>query len=457
MKRLTPILDLQRLLKGTTQKMLKPVKFSPYKDKSRTLSRTFCLALITLFFSFATAVAQEDGASGGADGGGATDPAVIAAGEALFKQNCTVCHSINERVVGPALKDLHKRRPLPWIIEFVRNSQKVIQSGDPYAVQLYNEYNKTLMTPFDFSDEEITSIVAYIQSASEAPAPQAAQPTTGTDTQAGAQDGAGVPSQYINIILIGLLVVLALILLVLVLIVSVLTRYLKQKTDIDPEDREIIEQKAEAGKVLKSNGFLGFMVFVFTAIVLKAVIDGLFTVGVQQGYQPTQPIAFSHQLHAGQYEIDCNYCHTGVRKSKNANIPSPNICMNCHTVIQNVGGQTGMSPEIQKIYAAVESNTPIEWVRIHNLPDLAYFNHAQHVEVGGLDCQTCHGPVQEMEVVYQYSPLTMGWCINCHRETQVNAEGNAYYDKLIELHKKNTKDPMTVEDIGGLECSKCHY
>ena len=438
--------------------MLKPVKFSPNKDKSRTLSRTFCLTLLTLFFSIATAVAQEDGASGGADGGLPTDPAVISAGEALFKQNCTVCHGINERVIGPALKDIHKRRPLPWIISFVRNSQKVIQSGDPYAVQLYNEYNKTVMTPFDFSDEEITSIVAYIQSEGDKPAETAAAPADGTGTPATAQDGgAGVPSQYINIILIGLLVVLGLILLVLVLIVSVLTRYLREKADIDPADREVLEQKADAGKFLKSNGFLGFAIFIFTAIVLKAVIDGLFTVGVQQGYQPAQPIAFSHKLHAGQYEIDCNYCHTGVRKSKSANIPSPNICMNCHTVIQNVGGAQGMSPEIQKIYAAIENNRPIEWVRIHNLPDLAYFNHSQHVAVGEIDCETCHGPIREMEVVYQYSPLTMGWCINCHRETQVNAEGNDYYDKLLELHKKNTKSPMTVEDIGGLECSKCHY
>lgn len=439
--------------------MLKPVKFSPYKDVSRTLSRTFCLALISLFFAVATtAVAQEDGATGGADGGGASDPAVIAAGEALFKQNCTVCHAINERVVGPALKDVHKRRPVDWIIAFVRNSQKVIQSGDPYAVQLYNEYNKTVMTPFDFSDEEITSIVAYIQSESERPAETAAAPAAGGAAQQGGEGaGAGVPSQYINIILIGLLVVLALILLVLLLIVSVLTKYLRQRTDIDPSDREVLEQEADAGKFIKSNGFLGFAVFIFTAIVLKAVIDGLFTVGVQQGYQPTQPIAFSHKLHAGQYQIDCNYCHTGVRISKNANIPSPNICMNCHTVIQNVGGQSGVSPQIQKIYDAIETNTPIEWVRIHNLPDLAYFNHSQHVAVGEVACETCHGPVAEMEVVYQYSPLTMGWCINCHRETQVNAEGNPYYDKLLELHKKNTKDPMTVEDIGGLECSKCHY
>lgn len=439
--------------------MLKPVKFSPFKEKSRTPARTFCLSLIALFFSLTVAFGQEDGggASGGADDGIPSDPAVISAGETLFKQNCTVCHAVNDRVVGPALRDIHVRRPLPWIISFVRNSQKVIQSGDEYAVKLYEEYNKTQMTSFDFSDDEITSVVAYLKAESTKPVETASTGTPTTDGQAVQGQASGVPSQYINVILIGLLVVLALILFVLVLIVSVLTKYLGQKQDLSEADKDVVAQKTDLGKVLKGNTFLGFAVFIFTAIVLKSVIDGLFTVGVQQGYQPTQPIAFSHKLHAGQYEIDCNYCHTGVRLGKSANIPSPNICMNCHTVIQNVGGQTGMSPEIQKIYNAVDNNQPIEWVRIHNLPDLSYFNHAQHVAVGGVECQTCHGEVQEMDVVYQYSPLTMGWCINCHRETQINTKDNAYYDKLVELHEKKSKTPMTVEDNGGLECAKCHY
>ena len=254
-----------------------------------------------------------------------------------------------------------------------------------------------------------------------------------------------------TVIMIGLVVVLILILVVLGLIIGVLKKYLKTKEGLTEEDQEIIDQKVDLKEFAQSNAFLGIVAFVFTAIVLKSAIDGLFTVGVQQGYQPTQPIAFSHEIHAGQYEIDCNYCHTGVRKSKSANIPSANICMNCHSAIKTE------SKEIQKIYAAVENDTPIEWVRIHNLPDLAYFNHAQHVEVGGLECQTCHGPIEEMDVVYQYSPLTMGWCINCHRETDVNTRGNAYYDKLVKLHSETSKDPMKVEDIGGLECSKCHY
>jgi hypothetical protein len=199
------------------------------------------------------------------------------------------------------------------------------------------------------------------------------------------------------------------------------------------------------------------MTFVFTAIVLKTVIDGLFNVGVHQGYAPTQPIAFSHKVHAGDFQIDCNYCHTGVRESKYANIPSVNICMNCHSSIVKITGATELSNEIQKLYDAKLNNTPIEWIRVHNLPDLAYFNHAQHYEVGNVECETCHGLIEEMEVVKQQENLTMGWCIDCHKTTELNTKGNGYYDKLVELHSETSKNPMVVEDIGGLECAKCHY
>ena len=217
------------------------------------------------------------------------------------------------------------------------------------------------------------------------------------------------------------------------------------------DDKEILESKFDLKKFVTSNMVLGFASFTFIIVFVKSCIDGLYTVGIQQNYQPTQPIAFSHQIHAGQFEIDCNYCHTGVNISKSANIPSVNICMNCHNTIKTD------QPEIKKILTAYEENKPIEWIRVHNLPDLAYFNHSQHVAVGGLDCETCHGPIKEMDVVYQYANLTMGWCINCHRDTQVNTKGNDYYDKLVALHKKTSKSPLKVEDVGGLECSKCHY
>ncbi len=394
-----------------------------------------------------------------------TDAAIVSQGESLYNNNCTVCHAINQVVVGPALKNVHERRELPWLINFIKNSQKVIQGGDEYAVNLYNQYNKTVMPSFAYSDEEITSIIAYVKaesSAAAAPQATAGDGAAPVDGQTAGNGGSAIPSGYLLAILIGLVVILGLILLVLILIVTVLTRFLNQKTDLDEADREIINQKTDIKQLVQSRPFIGMMTFIFLALVVKLVLDGLYSIGVQQGYQPEQPIAFSHALHAGQYEIQCQYCHTGVMKAKSANIPSANICMNCHQQIKTE------SPEIQKIYAAIDfdpdsqtygnNKQPIEWVRIHNLPDLAYFNHAQHVNVGGLECQTCHGPIEEMPVVYQYSKLTMGWCINCHRETEVNAKDNAYYDKLLELHDESASgEPMKVEDIGGLECSKCHY
>jgi len=186
------------------------------------------------------------------------------------------------------------------------------------------------------------------------------------------------------------------------------------------------------------------------------------TIGVQKGYKPEQPIHFSHELHAGTYKINCQYCHSGAYKSKNASIPSANVCMNCHSYVKPE------SPEIQKIYKALDfdpatrtygkNQKPIQWVRIHNLPDFAYFNHSQHVKVAGVKCQKCHGPIETMKEVAQHSDLTMGWCVNCHRETEVNSKGNAYYDNIIAKHeaiKKGVK--ITAAEMGGIECAKCHY
>lgn len=388
-----------------------------------------------------------------------TSEEAIANGEELFNGNCAVCHQVQNKMVGPALKNVYERRDIPWLIGFIKNSQKVIQSGDEYAVNLYNEYGKTVMPSFSyFADEEIKNILGYIKYQTDNP-PQAATADAATaDGEAATAGGGGIPSEYLTIIIVGFVIVLVLILIVLVLIVTVLTRFINQKEDIDDRDKEYVNQKVNFNQLVRSNGFLFFVIFIFTAIVAKTVIDGLYTVGVQQGYQPTQPIAFSHEIHAGQYEIECQYCHTGVMISKSANIPSANICMNCHSAIKTE------SKEIAKIYKAIDYNPetgeygdnvkPIEWVRVHNLPDLAYFNHSQHVNVGEIECQTCHGPIEEMAVVKQWNTLTMGWCINCHRETKVNAKGNAYYDDLVKAHDGGD---LKVVDIGGLECSKCHY
>ena len=206
-------------------------------------------------------------------------------------------------------------------------------------------------------------------------------------------------------------------------------------------------------------------------------------VGIDQGYAPVQPIHYSHKIHAGDNKIECTYCHSSARVSKHSGIPSLNVCMNCHkSIYEYTGNPEGPSAEdlangytnefytgeIKKLYKAVgwdEENQrytgesyPVEWVRIHNLPDFVYFNHSQHYSVAGVECQTCHGPVEEMEVMYQYAPLTMGWCINCHRETNVQLTSNPYYEKIHEeLSKKYGVDELTAAQMGGLECGKCHY
>ena len=425
-------------------------KLTEYLTKSNHfLIPYFGTVILSLFLSIShISLAQNDDSP-------SFDESVVKNGESLFKGNCTVCHAIDEVVIGPALRDVHERRDQEWIYAFIKNSQKVIKSGDEYAVELYNQYNKTLMTSFDFSDEELDAILTYIKDESS----KEVQVVVAEASQSlgDVQDGSSVASDnfYLSI---GLnLFLLIIIIFVLFRFTNLSKKYVILKDNqskgklLDDKDLEIVQNRFDFKKFLRSNKFVGIASFIFIGVFVKSCIDGLYTVGIQQNYQPTQPIAFSHKVHAGQYDIDCNYCHTGVNISKSANIPSVNICMNCHNAINTD------KPEIQKILTAYEENRPIEWVRVHNLPDLAYFNHKQHVAVGGLDCATCHGPIEEMDVVYQYSELTMGWCINCHRETEVNAKGNDYYKKLVELHKSSSKKPMKVEDIGGLECSKCHY
>lgn len=379
-----------------------------------------------------------------------TDPEIISQGEQLFSEyQCNTCHKVGAKLVGPALAGVYDRREIDWIYKWVKNSQALIASGDPQANALYNEYNQLVMAPYDLEDEQILSILAYVRDTEENPPVPDTPVADGASGEAAA--GSGIPSSYLNIIVAALVVVLVLILIVLGIIITVLKKYLQDKGDIAEEDQEIVNERFSISAFVKSPTVIGIITFLVIALAAKNVIDGLYTIGVQQGYQPEQPIAFSHKIHAGEYEIACQYCHTGVEIGKSANIPSVNICMNCHSSIKTD------SPEIQKLYAAQESGKPIEWVRIHNLPDLAYFNHSQHVKVGGIECQTCHGEIQEMPVVKQHAPLTMGWCIDCHRNTSLNTQGNSYYDKLVELHNKTSGTPMKVEDIGGLECAKCHY
>lgn len=405
-----------------------------------TLAVLFFILIGTQAFAVAQEVANSDEA--------------VAAGKAVFNANCKTCHKLDQKMIGPALRGATDRQPADIVKSFIKNSQAVIASGNSYYSSLFKEYNNTVMVSHEFlSDEDLNNLLAYIENGDKVD-PAAAAATSGAEGGE-ASAGGGIPNEYLTVILGVLVVVLLLILVVLGLIISVLTKYLT-KQDLDEDDKEFVNQKTNLGKVFKSDMFVVIVTALVVALVAKTALDGLYSVGVQQGYAPTQPIAYSHALHAGTLEIECQYCHTGVEIGRSANIPSANICMNCHTHVQNVQGKEGVSPEIQKIYNAVDNNQPIEWVRVHNLPDLAYFNHSQHVVVGEIECQTCHGPIQEMEVVGQHSALTMGWCIDCHRQTEITTEGNAYYDKLVQIHS-DSKDALKVKDIGGLECAKCHY
>ena len=421
---------------------------------------------LALMLNSAQVTAQDSTAAAG--GGPATaTPAAAGGGDAekgktLFTNNCAQCHAVtDEVVVGPGLKGVQQRTPgKEWLHKWIRNSGALIASGDPYAQQVFNKYQKIQMSSFpNLTDADIDGILAYIDAAS-APATAAvggagtAQEKGGGGASAenGGASSAG-PSELFTFVLVALLVVMLLVLGVLLVIVTILSKA------VTPVPMDGTQAPAPFGQRLKEGLTSAFnnstlrsiVIWIFLLVVTKATLDGAYSVGVQQGYAPKQPIAYSHKLHAGQYKIDCNYCHTGVNKGKSATIPAANVCMNCHGVIKKE------SPEIQKIYAAIEQNRPIEWVRVHNLPDLAYFNHAQHVNVGNVQCTTCHGEIEKMEVVEQRSSLTMGWCIDCHRKTEVNTKDNAYYDKLVALHRKESKEPLKVANIGGLECSKCHY
>lgn len=212
------------------------------------------------------------------------------------------------------------------------------------------------------------------------------------------------------------------------------------------------------GKNGKYKAIPALVLIVAFAFHMKVLVHEAIDLSRTQNYAPDQPIKFSHKIHSGENGIDCEYCHFTAWESKSAGIPSVSLCLNCHNVIRN-GTQSGRF-EINKIHAAVKSGKPVEWIRVHNLPDHAFFSHAQHVKAGKVECQTCHGAVEEMHILKQHSDLSMGWCVNCHRDTEVHFSGNAYYSiysRLQEELKAGSRTKVTVEDVGGLDCMKCHY
>ena len=203
--------------------------------------------------------------------------------------------------------------------------------------------------------------------------------------------------------------------------------------------------------------------------------------GNQIGYEPAQPIAFSHRLHAGELSVPCLYCHSNAEKSRHAGVPSANVCMNCHRFVPAAFGAIRaedelakkenrtlrkiVSPEIQKLYDSLalgpdlkpdasKPPRPIAWVKIHSEPDFVYFDHRPHVNAG-VSCQTCHGPVETMEHVRQASDLTMGWCVNCHRGV-TRAGLNGSFDSAPAPFAKGAK--LVSHRLNpSIDCKTCHF
>ena len=389
-------------------------------------------------------------------------------GKKLFKSNCASCHKLDKKLVGPALTGVTDKYSEEWLTKWIRNNAELRASGDEDAIAIFEEYNGSVMSAFPtLSDQDIFDILQYTIEGDAKPV------STGGDT-AGGTTVVVESKDYSKQITLGL----GLLLFVMVMLLTRMKNTLRLVQGEDPVS--ILDEAGWFwGRLINNKGFVTVATIVVTVLFLNQAYWWMSGIGVEQNYQPEQPIAFSHALHAGENEIDCNYCHSSARHSKHSGIPSANVCMNCHMYVDGseITDATGNlkydgegSPEIAKIYAAIGWDSenreyiedyeeqPIKWVRIHNLPDLVYFNHSQHVNAGQLECQECHGPVETMEEMYQYSELTMGWCINCHRETEVQFEKNGYYqDFHEELTEKYHGEKITAAKIGGLECGKCHY
>lgn len=447
---------------------------------------------------------------------GISQEASIEEGKTLFRNQCASCHNRNmkDNLTGPALGGTQERwaaYPQEDLYRWIRNSPAMIADGHPRATELWNEWKPNVMNTFlNLTDVEIESILLYIDDTYKNP------PLAAGGAAPGAGEGGG-EAKTSNTVYYILLVILFLLTVVLARVLSNLS-YLSQKA----EGKEPGPQRTMF-EILTSKGVIAFVLFALVVLGGFTTVNNAIALGRQQGYAPDQPIKFSHETHAGLHQIDCQYCHDGARRSKSAIIPATNTCMNCHKAIvkgseygtaelTKIFASIGFDPstgsyiegydeyseeDIEKLYKkwiadsyvqdvgtmdakgerVVEDQWngiktsltnevkkriqgPIEWVRIHNLPDHAYFNHAQHVAVGGVECQTCHGKVEEMKVVRQYSTLGMGWCINCHRQTEVKFTENDYYKNYERYHeeiKSGKREKVTVEEIGGLECQKCHY
>lgn len=385
-------------------------------------------------------------------------------GRALYQSNCASCHALNKDLTGPALAGFQNRGP--WgdrkqLYDWVHNPVSFM-AKDEYTQGLKQQYGSVMQAFPGLSNKDIDAIAEYVIKASaEAAAPKAVD----------AEDPNAKAQSSDNTLIFG---VLTLILAVIALILLQVNSNLKKLTD-DVEGTPTIEPVP----FYRNKAYIYLFTLLLFVIGGYYAIQGAISLGRTKNYQPLQPIYYSHKVHAGKNQISCLYCHGGAQEGKHANIPSVNVCMNCHMSINEYTGSAGKlyaedgteingTAEIQKLYEYagwdgkryVNPGKPVEWVRIHNLPDHVYFNHSQHVNAGKIQCQTCHGPIQEMNEVYQFSDLSMGWCVNCHRETKVQFTNNKFYSIYEKFHedlKRNPSDSITVEKIGGTECQKCHY
>lgn len=393
-------------------------------------------------------------------------------GKALFISKCASCHNPFKAGTGPALGGLEERHKwadhkelLSWV-----NNPGGYMAKDPYTQGLKAQYG-SMMTGFpDLKIADVSAIVSYINSEV---AKKNAPGNDGKTVQETAESG----NQ--NAIIFG---VISLILAIIALILMQVNSNLKKMSD----DVEGI-QRPDPVPFYRNKIYIAMFAVVFFVVGGYMLAKGAIGMQRQKDYEPVQPIYYSHKVHAGINQINCLYCHGNAWESKSATIPAVNVCMNCHKTINEYtkgpklydknGQEVNGTAEIAKLYKyagfdpAKPNNwdpakaKPIEWVRIHNLPDHVYFNHSQHIKAGNVQCQTCHGNIPEMDEVKQFSELSMGWCVNCHRNTKVDfnydsTKGNKFYSIYEKFHndiKSGKMDSVTVKDIGGLECQKCHY
>ena len=395
----------------------------------------------------------------------AVDEARQKEGRKIFRQLCASCHKLDKKFIGPALGGVEDRRENDWLKAWIKDNAALRATGDKDALAIYAEYKGSNMTAFpQLTDKNIDDILYYT--------------TVGEIKKT--PEGGGGGSVVVQETPKWLWYILAGIIVAAFLIIAALLKTISELKGA-PKTPGSLGTLHEVWEGIKKNTFLHVAFTIFMLLVIAYFLFGsLFKIGVDQGYQPLQPIKFSHKIHAGDNKIDCQYCHSSAKHSKHSGIPSVNVCMNCHKGISEVAegttieyngityGKEALDKEIQKIYDAAGwdpealeytgKTKPIKWIRVHNLPDHVNFVHAQHVTVAGVDCKECHGPVEEMDELYQYSPLTMGWCIDCHRKTNVDLKGNPYYEKIHkQLAEKYGTDQVTIAQLGGMECGKCHH